>query len=93
MRARALDTTTGIEAPEHIRFEVRIAGPARRSLAYLIDLVLRAVIAFVAVIPVVLMGGAETEDLTGASQGMLLFVLFAVEWGYYVVFESIGSAE
>jgi len=93
MRARALDTTTGIEAPEHIRFEVRIAGPARRSLAYLIDLVLRAVIAFVAVIPVVLMGGAETEDLTGASQGMLLFVLFAVEWGYYVVFESIGNGQ
>jgi hypothetical protein len=71
MRARALDTTTAIEAPEHIRFEVRIAGPARRSLAYLVDLLLRAAITFGALIPLFLMGAAGADDFTEGSQGVM----------------------
>ena len=87
-----LDTTTAIEAPEHIRFEVRIAGPARRTLAYLVDLLLRSVIAVVLAIPLVLMGSAPT-DWTEVSSGAMLFVMFMIEWGYYVLFESLGHGQ
>ncbi len=42
-----LDTTAEIETPEHVRFRYHIAGPAKRALAYLIDLVVRAASAVV----------------------------------------------
>lgn len=93
MRAPALDTTAAIEAPEHIRFEVRIAGPARRSLAYLVDLFLRGAIVFIAMIPFALMGASVGDGIGEASQGMLLLLLFLVEWGYYALFESIGNGQ
>ena len=34
-----LDTDVAIETPEHIVFRHRVAGPARRLVAYLIDMV------------------------------------------------------
>ena len=33
-----LDTAVAIETPEHIVFHHRLAGPARRRLAHVIDL-------------------------------------------------------
>ena len=83
-----LDTTIDVETPEHIRFRYRAAGPARRALAYLLDLLVRAVIGTVLALV------AQTLGLLtnlGASGGLLLLVLFALEWGYYVVFESLWS--
>ena len=41
---RALDTTVEIETPEHVVFSCSLAGPARRALAYLIDLLVRGAI-------------------------------------------------
>jgi uncharacterized RDD family membrane protein YckC len=93
MRAPALDTTAAIEAPEHIRFEVRVAGPARRCLAYLVDLFLRGVIVFIAMLPFVFMGTDIGDEVGEASQGVLLLMLFIVEWGYYALFESIGNGQ
>src|SRR5438128_2728302 len=93
MRAPALDTTAAIEAPEHIRFEVRVAGPARRTLAYLVDLMLRAAIVFVAMIPFAFMGTDIGDEFAATSQGILLLLLFVVEWGYYALFESIGNGQ
>src|SRR5688572_4645106 len=82
-----LDCTAEVETPEHVRFRYRLAGPARRALAYGIDLAIRA--AAVVVLAIVLQiasgGGAE---LGNASQGMLLLFAFLLEWGYYVVFET-----
>jgi hypothetical protein len=34
-----LDTNVAIETPEHIVFRYRVAGPARRLLAYVVDLI------------------------------------------------------
>jgi uncharacterized RDD family membrane protein YckC len=41
-----LNTTIRVVTPENIAFEYRIAGPSRRFLAYLIDLMLRCFIFF-----------------------------------------------
>lgn len=87
-----LDTTIAIEVPEHIRFEVRAAGPVVRLGAYTIDLLLRALIALVVLLPLLLLQAAP-EAWNDASIGVTLLILFALEWGYYVVAESIGSGQ
>jgi uncharacterized RDD family membrane protein YckC len=85
----AIDTTTEIETPEHIRFQHRIAGPTRRAVAYVIDAIIRYGF-FVIVALLALMGGLFAPDeLSSASQGVILVTLFVVEWLYYVLFEAI----
>jgi uncharacterized RDD family membrane protein YckC len=91
----ALDTTTDFESPEHMRFQHHVAGPAKRALAYLIDLILRAIIVFgISILAAMagLLGGLSGGDFfSGASTGLILLVMFAVEWGYYVLCESLMS--
>lgn len=85
-----LDTTTEIETPEHVRFRYHVAGPAMRALAWLVDALVRALIA-VAMAVVGLFAGLTTDALGRASGGVLLVVLFLLEWGYYVFFETLWS--
>lgn len=86
-----LDTTTEIETPEHVRFRYHVAGPARRALAYLIDLMVRAAVVTVVGLAAALVGVASGEAFARASMGLLLFIGFWVEWGYYVFFETLWS--
>ncbi len=88
--AFALDTTAEVETPEHVRFHYRIAGPARRALAYTIDLVIRGLIVYAIFILLLLtfLSGDVTE---GATFGVIAVVVFFLEWGYYVVFETVWS--
>lgn len=83
-----LDTVAEIETPEHIRFRYQLAGPGRRILAYLIDLMVRALIVGTVV---VLLSLSSVFVFDGFSSGAALLVVFAVEWGYYVLFESLWS--
>jgi uncharacterized RDD family membrane protein YckC len=83
-----LDTTVEVDTPEQVRFRFQVAGPGRRALAYLIDTIISAVIIFGGVLLISLVGGKEGE---GYSQGLIYLLLFAVQWGYYVLFESIGG--
>jgi uncharacterized RDD family membrane protein YckC len=89
-----LDTDVAIETPEHIVFRYRLAGPARRLLAYLLDLVV-CYGAFAAAVVIVLLGTAgaamttrAAEDAMGAGVGLLLVLLFAVQWLYFAVLEG-----
>lgn len=85
-----IDTTTEIETPEHVRFRYHVAGPAKRALAYLVDALLRAgIVAVIAALA--LLGGLGSDSLGRASSGVVLVVLFLVEWGYYVFFETLWS--
>jgi uncharacterized RDD family membrane protein YckC len=91
LRVPALDNTTEVETPERVRFRHRIAGPARRGLAYLLDLLIRAALAVVLVLAVAGFTGLDFQDLRGASIGVTLVALFVLEWGYYVLFESLWN--
>jgi uncharacterized RDD family membrane protein YckC len=84
----AIDTTSEIETPEHIRFRHRLAGPTRRALAYVVDAIIRYGF-FLVVALLAITGGLLSSDFLSASQGVLALTLFAVEWGYYVLFEAI----
>lgn len=90
--ARPLDTTAAIDAPEHIRFEVRVAGPAPRLLAYVIDLAIRGAIVAICLAVLALLAAAP-DSFSDASSGITLLVFFGIEWGYYVVAESIGNGQ
>ncbi|HYP77396.1 MAG TPA: RDD family protein [Polyangiaceae bacterium] len=84
---RALDTTVEIETPEHVLFSCSLAGPARRALAYLIDLFVRAAILIAIGIALSLASLAQPE-ISGWKLGALLLLMFALEWGYFVACES-----
>ena len=87
--AQPLDTTTEVETPEHVRFRYHVAGPARRLFAYGIDLILRGLILFAFYI-VAIIGGLMT-GFGDASTGLILVVWFALEWFYYVFWETLWS--
>lgn len=85
-----LDTTTEIETPEHVRFRYHVAGPAKRALAYLIDALIRAMILLVISV-LAAVGGFAGPGLGSGLSGISLVVLFLLEWGYYVFFETLWS--
>ncbi len=89
-----LDTDVAIETPEHIVFHYRIAGPARRALGHVIDLMLCygavLVLGFV-VLLVAASRGIESGEIGAAAKagvGVLLLALFAAQWVYFVVWEA-----
>lgn len=89
-----LDTDVAIETPEHIVFRYRLAGPSRRFLAYLLDLVIAyAAVSLAALVVLLLSVGASAatgiaENAVGAGIGFLLVLLFAVQWVYFAAFEA-----
>jgi uncharacterized RDD family membrane protein YckC len=86
-----LDTTAEIETPEHVRFRYHVAGPAKRALAYLIDLLVRGAIVVGIAFVAGLSGLAGGGELAQASTGIVLFVYWAVDWTYYVFFETLWN--
>jgi uncharacterized RDD family membrane protein YckC len=89
-----LDTDVAIETPEHIVFRYRVAGPARRFLAFLLDLVVcyaafTAIVIFVLIVAVGIGSVTSTfEGALGAGVGFLLVLLFSIQWVYFVVLEA-----
>jgi uncharacterized RDD family membrane protein YckC len=79
----SLDTLYTAETPEGIALSLRPAGVVSRSLAYLVDLGIRLVVYFVAIMVAAPMGGVGAAFLT--------ILYFALEWFYPVVFELTTS--
>jgi len=87
-----LDTTAKVETPERVSFRFELSGPGRRAVAWAIDAVLRLVLLATATGLLVALNLLGLGSLTEASLGLLLVVLFALEWLYGVFFElSFGG--
>lgn len=96
--AAPLDTDIAIETPEHIVFRHRLAGPARRASAYLLDFLLcygsLLFIGFLIAIVAMGLGGGisrtsdEVSGLAAAGIGVVLLLMFCIEWVYFVVCEG-----
>jgi uncharacterized RDD family membrane protein YckC len=80
-----IDTVLVIDTPEHLAFQVRVAGPARRLFAWLLDLLVRLLIGLAIGTIVALV--FSSVSLSGVAAGIGLIVLFALNWGYFVVCE------
>ena len=96
-----LDTDVAIETPEHIVFRHRVAGPARRAVAYLVDVVLCYTCVIVVGVVVLIAAGATDviermhstmSSTMGVGFGLLLLLQFAVQWVYFVVLEAWKGA-
>lgn len=80
-----LDTLSEVETPEGITLSLRAAGPLPRSLAWLLDFVIRlGLFWLVAII------AAFLDD---AGQGLLLISLFVLMWGYPILFEVLRAGQ
>ena len=84
-----IDTTLDIDTPEQVRFSFRLAGPAQRSAAYLIDLMVRG--ALIAIIGVGFSAASMFGDGFGSGLGLLL--IFVLEWGYYIASEMLMNGQ
>lgn len=82
-----LDTTATVETPERVRFRYRLAGPGRRGLAWLLDGVLRLM--FLAAVALVVAALSGTPTLMNVGLGVLSVIVFAVDWLYGAVFETL----
>ncbi len=96
--APPLDTDVAIETPEHVVFHYRLAGPARRCLAHLVDLVLcyGGVALFALAMVLLALGpsgfasfGDQASVLAKAGLGVLLLALFFVQWVYFAAWEAV----
>lgn len=92
-----LDTEAVVETPEHIVFRHRVAGAGRRAPAYLLDLLLcYAAAALVGVVVLLAAVGAgaftqAADSFLKAGAGVLLVVLFCVQWVYFALWEGRGG--
>lgn len=82
-----LDTTAAVDTPERVRFRYRLAGPGQRSVAWLVDFLIRAVVFLV--LAMVALALALVPGFAGVGAGLVLLVLFLLEWFYGVVFETL----
>lgn len=87
IRSAPIDTTAEIETPEHVCFHVPIAGPTARAAAWLLDALIRAMILVVLAVTASIGGLAIGDVVSGFSTGIILVVLFLLEFGYYTFWE------
>ena len=82
-------TALKVETPENVILNYQLAGPAARCGAFLIDLLVRLVILFIALM--VLCVGAMSEAIVTqsvlASLGLFQVFYFVLDWSYFVLLE------
>ncbi len=86
MAAARADTLQTVELADGVEIQLRVAGPAVRSMAYLIDLIIRIGIDIV----VAICASWLLQDLIGKemTHGLSLLFAFFMEWFYNVFFEA-----
>ena len=86
MAAARADTLQSIELADGVEIHLRVAGPAVRSMAYAIDLLVRLAL-YIGV--GLLMAFAAEPSIGGEmTTGLLLLFMFFMEWFYNVIFEA-----
>ena len=86
METRAkLDTLQSVELAEGVVIQLRIAGPMPRSLAYVMDFLIRVALMGTIVIGVIMVGWAMGDNV---AHGLFLLGWFLLDWLYPVVFEA-----
>ncbi|UTW45117.1 RDD family protein [bacterium SCSIO 12696] len=79
-----IDTLRHYETPEGIELKLPLAGPAVRASAWLIDLLIRSAVYLIASWIFAWLGKVGT--------GIILLLVFLLEWFYPVVFEATRGA-
>jgi len=80
-----LDTTREIEVPEGVELSLAAAGLVSRSLAFMLDFLIRVI--------GVLIVNSILSSLGYFGEGLLLIIVFLVEWFYPVLFEVFSQGQ
>jgi uncharacterized RDD family membrane protein YckC len=80
-----LDTFRQVETPEGMALNLRCAGAVPRSMAWLLDLIIRMAVLWVLAIALGLFGDAGV--------GVMLIVMFLIYWGYPIAFEVLNDGQ
>ncbi|NBW85882.1 MAG: RDD family protein [Planctomycetia bacterium] len=83
-----LDTTLRLVSPENIAFEFRLAGPAPRLVAFVIDVLVIMAAGVVLFIPFAVAGAVGTAFL-----GFFLVAIFFLWWGYGAALETFNNGQ
>ena len=83
-----LDTTVRLVTPERVTFFYPLAGPFRRATAYLIDLFLCFIVFFIGCLICLFF-----EILAINFVGMLLILIFLLQWGYGATWEALANGQ
>lgn len=78
------DTLQPVELADGVEIHLRVAGPAARSVAWLLDLILFIALILVLLLLVSVIGPGLGEQ---TAQGLFLLGLFFLSWFYNVFFE------
>ena len=89
--AAQLDTRIAVVTPENIAFDYRLAGPFRRLLAYIIDLIVRGIVFWAAAIGIGIVFGMA--GLGGFGVMILLLLWFAMDWFYGGILETYWNGQ
>ncbi len=80
-----LDTTREIEIPEGVELSIAVAGLVSRSLAFMIDILIRWTVLGII--------SAFLGYLGYFGQGLFFILVFLVEWFYPVLFEVLNQGQ
>ena len=83
MLQQGLDNQHLVQLPEGISIAITPAGFLARSCAYLIDFAIRLLVSLL-----VIWGLSYFEE---SGWGVILILLFIINWGYNIVLESRGG--
>ena len=98
-----MNESVSIATPDHVSLEFELAGPGSRFSAYAIDFLLNIILLIVIGLFVFLSGGLSVvrslattvNDNTGSGaswfSALLVFIIFLINWGYYIFFEGLGQ--
>ena len=86
MAAARADTLQIVELADGVEIQLRVAGPAVRSMAYMIDLLIRIGIDLLVVFGAFwVLPAVIGSQMTG---GLVMLFVFFMEWFYNVIFEA-----
>lgn len=88
-RREVLGLEMQIETPENVILTYQLAGPAKRYIAYLIDLTIRVSLTLGMMFVFPLMG----LFLPGTAMGIMFVLMFLNTWGYYTISEGFFKGQ
>ena len=95
-----MDESVLISTPDNVSLEFELAGPGSRFAAYLLDFLYSVLFMIALLLLMLFTGAAGLRSLINLFRGesswivswgtvLLIAMLFAIHWGYYVFFEGM----
>jgi len=91
-----MDERISIVTPDHVELDFELAGPGSRLLAFVID----EVLLYAGLLAIVLLmmfagiiGGFSGQWSSSFAATVMAFVIFFLNWGYFVLFEALGKGQ